>query len=87
MNPGRCYACDKPIKTMQAVTLVMTSDDSPVWVGRDCARHIRQAGDTGYQPPKGGPVLFYVEECYCADYVAAKGPYEFCELKHLKTIY
>lgn len=51
----RCYACGKHLST--SPELVDTRQDQLVYVGRECARWVRQAGAEGYQPP-GGPRLF-----------------------------
>jgi hypothetical protein len=50
---GTCYACDR--KLGRKPRLVETSDHQSVYVGSECARKITA---DGWQPPKGGPVLF-----------------------------
>lgn len=59
----RCFACDKPISRKDTILLsheVDTRDDQIVFVGADCFRKVKAAGDAGYQPPKGGPRLYPV---------------------------
>ena len=58
---GRCYACDRLIRTRRAPCEVFTSDRQLVWVGSECYRKILAAGGSGYQPPLGGPRLFVTE--------------------------
>jgi hypothetical protein len=55
MNTIRCAACDKLTLTTEEV---QEEDGTPVWVGRECARWVRQNGEYGYQPPSGGPKLY-----------------------------
>lgn len=52
----KCFACDR--KLGKSPMLVDTHDDQFVYVGRDCGRLITAAGESGYQPPKGGPRLY-----------------------------
>ncbi len=35
-----------------------TRDGQLVFVGRECFKLIKQAGEHGYQPPQGGPRLY-----------------------------
>jgi len=56
----RCFACDRVLTT--AAVRVRCRDDQQPFVGVCCARKIRRAGSNGYQPPKGGPTLFSLEE-------------------------
>lgn len=56
-----CYACDRPLKRngdeLEAYR-VDTRDHQTVFVGPECFRKIKAAGDAGYQPPLGGPKLY-----------------------------
>lgn len=53
-----CYACGKPIRFLQRVFWIQTSDGQDQYVGPDCYTHIANGGKHGYQPPLGGPRLF-----------------------------
>ena len=53
----RCFACDRIIRSKNPMR-ADTRDAQVVFVGSDCHRKIMEAGDGGYQPPKGGPRLF-----------------------------
>jgi hypothetical protein len=55
-KPERCFACDKKLGRHPAVA--DTRDDQAVYVGSECYKLIRAAGEAGYQPPKGGPRLW-----------------------------
>ena len=48
----RCFACNK--KLDRSPTIVDTRDGQFVWVGPDCFKMIRKAGEAGYQPPIRG---------------------------------
>jgi len=52
----KCFACDRALGRKPKV--VDTRDAQFVHVGVDCFRKIVSAGDSGYQPPKGGPKLY-----------------------------
>lgn len=53
-----CYACGRPM--LGTGSRVLTEDDGHQrqYVGPDCYQHVVDAGELGYQPPKGGPRLF-----------------------------
>jgi hypothetical protein len=53
---NKCYACGKKLGKNPA--LVDTRDEQLVYVGRECLKLIKQAGEQGYQPPQGGPRLY-----------------------------
>lgn len=58
----RCYACGKPIPASSTGKYsVAVKGEKPnaggYWVGPDCYKKIIASGDTGYQPPSGGPLL------------------------------
>jgi hypothetical protein len=53
MKYKRCFACDKRLG--QNPRHAVTSDGQVVAVGSEC---YKQIGTDGWQPPKGGPVLF-----------------------------
>jgi len=52
----KCFACDRPMKSRKF--LIDTRDDQDAFVGPECFKHIVKAGETGYQPPLGGPRLY-----------------------------
>jgi hypothetical protein len=56
----KCFACDRPLG--QNPRLVDTRDDQKVYVGSECAKLVDEAGEAGYQPPKGGPRLYPLRE-------------------------
>ncbi len=58
MTSEKCFACDKPLG--KNPKLVDTRDGQMVFVGSDCARKVKEAGESGYQPPLGGPRLYLV---------------------------
>lgn len=53
----RCYLCERPIYT--TVHKVYTSDGQTQFAGEECYRMVRDSGLDGYQPPKGGPRVWY----------------------------
>jgi hypothetical protein len=55
----RCFACDRLLDIKK--TLVRCADEQTVFVGDECYRRVKAAGETGYQPPKGGPRLYLLE--------------------------
>jgi len=56
---NKCYACGRNLgKTPK---LVDTRDSQLVYVGRECFKLIKAAGESGYQPPTGGPRLYLVQ--------------------------
>lgn len=40
--------------------IVDTRDGQTVFVGSECFKLIKKAGESGYQPPKGGPRLWCI---------------------------
>lgn len=52
----RCFACNRTLGKRPAV--VDTRDGQTVFVGRECFKLIKAAGEAGYQPPLGGPRLY-----------------------------
>ncbi len=54
----KCFACDRPLG--KRPKLVDTRDGQKVFIGASCFRLIEQSGDTGYQPPRGGPKLYLI---------------------------
>lgn len=52
----RCFACDRKLGVNP--WLVDTRDAQSVYVGSECYKKIKQAGEEGWQPPKGGPRLW-----------------------------
>ena len=55
---NKCYACGRRFTADENRVLVDTHEDQAVFVGRECYRHIVEAGEEGWQPPKGGPRLW-----------------------------
>lgn len=55
-----CFSCGKKITGRKY--LVDTRDHQTVYVGPECFKHVRRAGETGYQPPLGGPMLWELEK-------------------------
>lgn len=56
----KCYACGRKIVGTPA--MADTRDAQTVYVGPECFRKIKQAGESGYQPPKGGPRLWLMPD-------------------------
>ena len=54
----RCFACDR--KLGRNPCLADTRDAQIVYVGTECYKLIKAAGEAGYQPPKGGPRLYRI---------------------------
>lgn len=52
----KCFACGK--KLGEDPTLVDTRDGQTAYIGSECAKFVSQAGESGYQPPRGGPKLY-----------------------------
>lgn len=68
-GPYECYACGKMTRgTVKAKRVAFLLDDggAMVFVGPDCHRHIQRGGNSGYQPPRGGPRLFFSQLCRTA---------------------
>lgn len=61
----KCFACGKALELIRL--RVDTRDDQIVFVGPDCFRKVQSAGESGYQPPLGGPRLWMLEELATAD--------------------
>jgi hypothetical protein len=51
-----CFACGKKLGKNPA--LIDTRDSQTAYVGRECFKKIQEAGEAGYQPPRGGPRLY-----------------------------
>lgn len=52
----RCFACGKPLGANPK--LIDTRDGQTAYVGSECWKFVAAAGDSGYQPPRGGPKLY-----------------------------
>lgn len=52
----RCFACDKPLG--KSPKMADTRDGQTVYVGSECFKQITKSGESGWQPPKGGPKLY-----------------------------
>lgn len=59
-NKEKCFACGKPLKGIGI--LVDTHEDQQPYVGPECARKIKKTGEIGYQPPSGGPRLWWINK-------------------------
>jgi hypothetical protein len=53
---AKCFACDRRLG--RDPLLVDTRDGQLVHVGSECGKLVIEAGELGYQPPKGGPRLW-----------------------------
>lgn len=53
-----CYACGRRLG--KRAKLVDTRDAQLVYVGSECFKLIKAAGEAGYQPLRGGPRLYLV---------------------------
>lgn len=62
LEPEPCFACGKPMRHESHQHEVDTRDDQKVLVGPDCFKHVKRAGEAGYQPPTGGPRLYLLPE-------------------------
>lgn len=62
---GRCFACDRRLGRNPAVA--HCRDQQWVFVGSECFKLIRAAGNAGWQPPMGGPRL-YAKKQYPGSY-------------------
>ena len=56
----RCFACGR--KLGKKPLLVDTRDGQLVYVGSECAKLIKAAGEKGYKPPLGGPRLYLIKD-------------------------
>ena len=65
----RCYACGRLTTSPECAD---TKDCQWVYVGRECYKLIKSAGDYGYQPPLGGPRLYELTE-QAKEYYASVG--------------
>jgi hypothetical protein len=54
-----CFACDCP---MNSKYLVRCIDEQTVFIGSECFKRVRTAGADGWQPSKGGPRLFTIQD-------------------------
>jgi hypothetical protein len=59
-SAGQCFACGRKLGSKPAIA--DTHEDQAVYVGTECYRNILTAGDTGWQPPKGGPRLWVLTD-------------------------
>ncbi len=79
----KCFACDRRLG--KSPKLVDTRDSQTVYVGSECFKLIAKAGETGYQPPLGGPRLYPMPTgCDCENpepaQSGAAGVSEFCPI-------
>jgi hypothetical protein len=57
-----CFACDRPIIGKVKHKAITSDGAQIVPIGSECFKEIVQGGILGWQPPKGGPRLFIVQE-------------------------
>ncbi len=55
----KCFACGR--KLGKNPHRVDTHEDQQPFVGRECFKLIKAAGEAGYQPPLGGPRLWIIK--------------------------
>lgn len=64
----KCFACDRKIRKSGGY-VAHTLDGQNVSVGSECAKqvYICKGFEMGYQPPKGGPKIFFtmLGPCSC----------------------
>ncbi len=53
----KCFACGKPLGADPK--LADTRDGQTAYVGAECWKRIVRAGEDGWQPPRGGPSLYW----------------------------
>jgi hypothetical protein len=80
-----CFACDRPligtlvhsaVNEFGGVVNAITEDGAQtVSVGPDCWQRIASSGETGYQPPRGGPRLLTLTARLCGG-CAVREPWE-----------
>lgn len=68
----RCFACDRRLGRNPA--LIDTRDGQTAFVGSECFKLIRAAGDAGWQPPKGGPRLYLLSKGHGVLYNLPEAP-------------
>lgn len=56
-----CFACGRPLAAQRPIR-VDTRDGQTVFVGTECAKRVLAAGETGWQPPLGGPRLYPIHK-------------------------
>jgi len=64
----KCFACDR--KLGRNPCLADTRDAQIVYVGSECFKLIKAAGEAGYQPPKGGPRLYRIARGLSQSYLS-----------------
>lgn len=70
---GKCFACGK--KLGRNSPLIDTRDGQTAHVGRECFKLVKAAGESGYQPPLGGPRLYVI--------ATGKSQQELAHLHHI----
>lgn len=63
--PEDCFACGRKMIRPETVFLEDKRSDGlqyDVYVGTECFKHVRAASPSGYQPPRGGPKLYFFSE-------------------------
>lgn len=54
-----CFCCGKPLRNVRRSVKVFCDDDQAPLVGQDCGKLVKAAGREGYQPPLGGPRVWW----------------------------
>jgi len=60
--PEDCFACGRKMIRPETVFLedrLSNGLQYDVSVGPECFKHVREASPAGYQPPRGGPKLYF----------------------------
>jgi hypothetical protein len=65
-----CFACGRVLGKKPA--MVDTLEDQTVFVGSECFKYIKAAGNAGWRPPLGGPRLYLLTDKR-RDYLTSKG--------------
>jgi hypothetical protein len=77
MDEDQCFACGARLARPEFVFTADRMSDGrhyEVYVGPECFKHVIAGGESGYQPPRGGPRLFsHVEHASHAAQLAARG--------------
>lgn len=58
----KCFACGRRLVRPEEAFLTDRLSDGrsyTVYVGPECIKLVKRAGSDGYQPPKGGPRLYF----------------------------
>lgn len=56
----RCFACGRKVGVGAAKA--DTREDQWVYIGSECLKRLHDAGEAGWQPPRGGPRLYVMTD-------------------------